>query len=150
MNALISARSSGRANHCMLFFTNICSAVPSIEHDRSIARWTPPPMDMWAPRRIFDSRISNFDLEGLMNEPQMKDRTKQFALRVLKMADELPTSRSGNAIANQIVRSSTSVAANYRALCRAKSRADFINKTSIVEEEADERGFWLTPHVSSG
>ena len=85
-----------------------------------------------------------------MNEPQMKDRTKQFALRVLKMADELPTSRSGTAIASQIVRSSTSVAANYRALCRAKSRADFINKTSIVEEEADESGFWLELIVDAG
>ena len=78
-----------------------------------------------------------------MNEPQMKNRTKQFALRILKMADALPTTRSGNAIANQLVRSGTSVAANYRALCRSKSRADFINKTSIVEEEADETGFWL-------
>ena len=78
-----------------------------------------------------------------MNEPQMKDRTKHFALRILKMADALPTSRSGNAIANQVVRSGTSVAANYRALCRSKSRADFINKTSIAEEEADETAFWL-------
>jgi four helix bundle protein len=107
-------------------------------------------MDMWAPRRIFDSRISNFDLEDLMNEPQMKDRTKQFALRILRMADALPTNRSGNAIANQLVRSSTSVAANYRALCRSKSRADFINKTSIVEEEADESGFWLELIVDAG
>ena len=78
-----------------------------------------------------------------MNEPQMKNRTKQVALRVLNLADALPTSRSGNAIANQLVRSGTSVAANYRALCRSKSRADFVNKTSIVEEEADETGFWL-------
>lgn len=85
-----------------------------------------------------------------MNEPQMKNRTKQFALRVLMMADALPTSRSGNVIANQIVRCSTSVAANYRALCRAKSRADFINKTSIVEEEADETGFWLELVVDAG
>jgi four helix bundle protein len=85
-----------------------------------------------------------------MNEPQMKDRTKEFALRVLKMADALPTNRSGNVIANQIVRCSTSVAANYRALCRAKSRADFINKTSIVEEEADETGFWLELVVDAG
>ena len=85
-----------------------------------------------------------------MNEPQMKNRTKQFALRVLKMADALPTNRSGNVIANQIVRCSTSVAANYRALCRAKSRADFINKTSIVEEEADETGFWLELVVEAG
>ena len=85
-----------------------------------------------------------------MNEPQMKNRTKQFALRVLKMADALPTNRSGNVIANQIVRCSTSVAANYRALCCAKSRADFINKTSIVEEEADETGFWLELVVDAG
>ena len=85
-----------------------------------------------------------------MNEPQMKNRTKQFALRVLKMADALPTDRSGNVIANQIVRCSTSVAANYRALCRAKSPADFINKTSIVEEEADESGFWLELVVDAG
>jgi four helix bundle protein len=105
---------------------------------------------MWAPRRIFEFRFSNFDLEEVMNEPQMKDRTKRFALRVLKMVDELPTNRSGNAIAHQIVRSSTSVAANYRALCRAKSRADFINKTSIVEEEADESGFWLELIVDAG
>ncbi len=78
-----------------------------------------------------------------MNEIEMKRRTKDFARRILKLADLLPKSRSGNAIANQIVRSGTSVAANYRALCRAKSRADFIHKTSIVEEEADESCFWL-------
>ncbi len=78
-----------------------------------------------------------------MNEMEMKNRTKEFALRILKLADALPTSRSGNAIANQVVRSATSVASNHRALCRAKSRADFINKTSIVEEEADETGLWL-------
>ena|SRR6266403_2462398 len=85
-----------------------------------------------------------------MNEIEMKNRTKQFALGVLKMADALPTNRGGNAIANQIIRSSTSVAANYRALCRAKSRADFINKTSIAEEEADETGFWLELVVDAG
>jgi four helix bundle protein len=93
---------------------------------------------MCAPRRIFECRFSIFDLEA-----GMKERTKQFALRILKLADALPKTRSGNAIANQIVRSGTSVAANYRALCRAKSRADFINKTSIAEEEADESCFWL-------
>src|SRR6267378_2418793 len=78
-----------------------------------------------------------------MNEHEMKQRTKKFALRILYLADALPHNRSGNVIAGQIVRSGTSVAANYRALCRAKSRADFINKTSIVEEEADESCFWL-------
>jgi len=80
----------------------------------------------------------------------MKERTKQFAVRVLKMADALPTNRSGNVIANQVARCGTSVAANYRALCRAKSRADFINKTSIVEEEADESSFWLELVVDAG
>jgi len=85
-----------------------------------------------------------------MNEAEMKERTKQFALRILKLADALPKTRSGNAIANQIVRSGTSVAANYRALCRAKSRADFINKTSIAEEEADESCFWLELLVDAG
>jgi four helix bundle protein len=85
-----------------------------------------------------------------MNESEMKQRTKQFALRVLKLADALPKTRSGNAIAAQIVRSGTSVAANYRALCRAKSRANFINKTSIVEEEADESCFWLELLVDAG
>ena len=78
-----------------------------------------------------------------MNETEMKERTKSFALRVLKLADALPKTRSGNVIANQVARSGTSVAANYRAMCRAKSRADFVNKASIVEEEADETCFWL-------
>ena len=79
----------------------------------------------------------------MINEQQMKQRTKEFALRILELADALPHTRSGNVIAGQIVRSSTSVAANYRALCRAKSRPDFINKTTIVEEEADETCLWL-------
>jgi four helix bundle protein len=85
-----------------------------------------------------------------MNEHEMKQRTKKFALRILYLADALPHNRSGNVIAGQIVRSGTSVAANYRALCRAKSRADFINKTSIVEEEADESCFWLELLIDRG
>jgi four helix bundle protein len=85
-----------------------------------------------------------------MNEHEMKQRTKKFALRILDLADTLPHSRSGNVIAGQIVRSGTSVAANYRALCRAKSRADFVNKTSIVEEEADESCFWLELLIDRG
>ena len=78
-----------------------------------------------------------------MKEAELKNRTKRFALRILDLAEALPHSRTGNVIAGQIVRSGTSVAANYRALCRAKSRPDFINKTSIVEEEADETCLWL-------
>ena len=78
-----------------------------------------------------------------MKEAELKNRTKRFALRILDLAEALPHSRTGNVIAGQIVRSGTSVAANYRALCRAKSRPDFINKTSIVEEETDETCLWL-------
>jgi four helix bundle protein len=78
-----------------------------------------------------------------MNEHEMKERTKEFALRILDLAEALPHTRTGNVIAGQIIRSGTSVASNYRALCRAKSRPDFINKTSIVEEEADETCLWL-------
>ncbi len=73
----------------------------------------------------------------------MKARTKEFTLRILKLVDAIPSTRAGNAVANQLVRSGSSVGANYRALCRAKSRADFIHKTSVVEEEADESSFWL-------
>jgi len=78
-----------------------------------------------------------------LTEAEMKQRTQQFAFCILKLAQALPNTRSGHAIANQIARSGTSVGANYRALWRSKSRADFSNKTSIVEEEADETAFWL-------
>ena len=80
---------------------------------------------------------------GLRNEPDLKRRTKAFALRILKLVDALPKTTAGRALASQIVRSGTSVAANYRAACRAKSPADFIAKMGIVEEEADETLFWL-------
>ena len=78
-----------------------------------------------------------------MSEPDLKRRTKAFALRVLKLVDTLPKTTAGRALASQIVRSGTSVAANYRAACRARSTADFIAKMGIVEEEADETLFWL-------
>ena len=80
---------------------------------------------------------------GMRNEPDLKRRTKAFALRILKLVDALPKTTAGRALASQIVRSGTSVAANYRAACRARSIADFIAKMGIVEEEADETLFWL-------
>ena len=79
----------------------------------------------------------------LQNEPDLKKRTKAFALRILKLVDALPKTTAGRALTSQIVRSGTSIAANYRAACRAKSTADFIAKMGIVEEEADETLFWL-------
>lgn len=78
-----------------------------------------------------------------MNPIELKQRTMQFAVRVLKFADALPNKPSGRSIANQVARSGTSVAANYRAALRAKSRADFINKVTTVLEEADETTFWI-------
>src|SRR5437870_5595858 len=80
---------------------------------------------------------------GMRNEPDLKKRTKAFALRMLKLVDALPKTTAGRALASQIVRSGTSVAANYRAACRARSTSDFIAKMGIVEEEADETLFWL-------
>ncbi len=74
---------------------------------------------------------------------QMKDRTQLLARRILKLAEAWPHTRSKNTVANQIGRSGSSVAANYRALGRAKPTAEFIHKTSIVEEEADETSFGL-------
>jgi len=73
-----------------------------------------------------------------MKKSDLQDRTKAFALRVLKLTEGLPKTVSGRTIANQIARSATSVAANYRAACRGKSKADFISKLGTVEEEADE------------
>ena len=78
-----------------------------------------------------------------MSERDLKTRTKAFALRILKLVDALPKTTAGRAFVSQIVRSGTSVAANYRSACRAKSTADFVAKMSIVEEEADETLFWL-------
>jgi four helix bundle protein len=80
---------------------------------------------------------------------ELKARTKQFALRVMKMVDALPRTIQGRAIAKQIIRSATSVAANYRAACRARSRAEFIAKIGVVEEEADESCFWLELIIDS-
>src|SRR3984893_15352725 len=76
---------------------------------------------------------------GMRNESDLKKRTKAFALRILKLVDAPPKTTAGRALASQIVRSGTTVPA----ACRAKSTADFIAKMGIVEEEADEKLFWL-------
>ena len=77
-----------------------------------------------------------------MNEQQFKNRTKQLGVRIIRVVDALPQSRAADVIGRQMLRSATSVGANYRAACRAKSPADMINKLKIVEEEADETLFW--------
>lgn len=73
----------------------------------------------------------------------MKQRTKSFALRIIELVDNLPGGRAAEVIGRQLLRSGTSVGANYRAACRAKSVADFIAKMGIVEEEADECIYWM-------
>ncbi len=78
-----------------------------------------------------------------MNSEDLKKRTKLFALEVISLVESLPKTKTGNVIGNQLIRSGTSVGANYRAACRAKSKADFINKLKIVEEEADESIYWM-------
>ncbi len=78
-----------------------------------------------------------------MNETDLKQRTKEFALRILKLVDTLPNRISARVLANQIARSGTSVAANYRSACRGRSKAEFISKLGIAEEESDETELWL-------
>ena len=78
-----------------------------------------------------------------MDKEELKKRTKEFALRVIRLVEALPRTQTSQVIGNQLLRSATSVAANYRAVCRARSPADFVHKLGIVEEEADESLFWL-------
>ena len=85
-----------------------------------------------------------------MTKEEMKTRTKQYGLRVIKVVQALPNERVANVLASQLLRSGTSVGANYRAACRAKSTADFINKLKIVEEESDESLYWMEMLVESG
>src|SRR5580700_3567252 len=82
-------------------------------------------------------------MNALEQAEAMKLRTKQFAVRIVSVSRSLPRSREGDVIGKQLLRSGTAVAANYRAVCRARSKAEFISKMSIVVEEADETVFWL-------
>jgi four helix bundle protein len=78
-----------------------------------------------------------------MTERELLERTKQFALRIFKLVGALPQTIQGKAVAAQLIRSGTSVAANYRAACRARSKPEFVAKLGVVEEEAHETAFWL-------
>src|ERR1700679_2833361 len=78
-----------------------------------------------------------------MTKSEMLQRTKTFVLRVIKVVQALPREAVGGILGRQLLRSGTSVGANYRAACRAKSAADFVHKLKIVEEECDESMFWM-------
>jgi len=84
-----------------------------------------------------------------MDREEFQARTKRLALRVIRMVEALPRSTTASVIGRQVLRSATSVGANYRAVCRARSTADMIAKLKIVEEEADETLYWLELLVES-
>jgi four helix bundle protein len=85
-----------------------------------------------------------------MTKEEMKNRTKAYANRIVRLAEALPQKWIARTLGNQLLRSGTSVGANYRAVCRAKSNSDFINKLRIVEEECDESLFWMEILVENG
>ena len=88
--------------------------------------------------------IRNAEWKGeVVPQVDLKNRTRAFALAVICLVDDLPRGRSADVIGGQLLRAGTSVGANYRAACRARSRKEFVAKLGIVEEEADEAQFWL-------
>jgi four helix bundle protein len=94
--------------------------------------------------------VTKFLVGEDVNEKIFKERTKKLAIAILRLIEELPRSIATDVLARQIVRSGTSIGANYRAACRAKSTADMINKLKIVEEESDETSYWLELIVEAG
>jgi four helix bundle protein len=85
-----------------------------------------------------------------MTPEQLKERTKKFGLRVIRLVESLPVSQTASVIGKQLLRCATSVGANYRSACRARSKADFIAKMGIVEEETDESIFWMEMLIEAG
>jgi four helix bundle protein len=85
-----------------------------------------------------------------MTPAETRERTKQFAIRIVRLYRALPSARDAQVIGTQLLRCGTSVAANYRAVCRARSRAEFIARLGVVVEEADESIFWLEMLGESG
>ena len=85
-----------------------------------------------------------------MNKEELKQRTKAFALRIMKLVRTLPKDVPGKVIAHQLMRSASSVGANYRSACRGRSKAEFLAKLGVVLEEADESGHWLELIIDDG
>jgi len=85
-----------------------------------------------------------------MDEKELKNRTKRFALDIIKLVENLPAKMVAQIIGRQLVRAGTSVGANYRSACRGRSRAEFAAKLGIVEEEADESAFWMEIIIEAG
>jgi len=85
-----------------------------------------------------------------MNAEELKKRTKQFGLRIIRLVESLPNTQTARVICNQLLRSGTSVGANYRAACRGRSKAEFIAKAGISIEEADESLYWMEILIEAG
>ncbi len=85
-----------------------------------------------------------------MNPEELKQRTKLFGLRIIKLVAALPRTVIGREIGRQLLKAGTSVGANYRAVCRARSRAEFVAKIGVVEEEADESAYWIEMLAAAG
>jgi len=85
-----------------------------------------------------------------MNQDEMKQRTKLFALGIIRPVESLPKGQTSKVLGRQLLKSGTSVGSNYRSACRAKSVADFISKMGIVEEEADESLYWMELLIEAG
>jgi four helix bundle protein len=85
-----------------------------------------------------------------MDPDELKRRTKQFGLRIIKLVELLPANKVANIIGSQLLRSGTSVGANYRAACRGRSKPDFISKAGIAIEEADETLYWMELLIEAG
>lgn len=88
--------------------------------------------------------------ESSSRNEDLKARTKQFALRVIRLVESLPKSRTADVLGKQLIRSATSAGANYRAACRARSAAEFQAKLGIVEEEVDESAYWIELLIETG
>src|ERR1700754_4973880 len=84
-----------------------------------------------------------------MDKIELKKRTQKFAIEIIKFIETLPNGRALNVLSNQLLRSSSSIGANYRSACKGKSSADFINKIIICEEEADESIYWIDLMIES-
>ena len=85
-----------------------------------------------------------------MDTTELKNRTKEFALRIIRLTESLPKTTTASVIGKQLLRSGTSVGANYRSACRGRSKADFAAKLGIVLEEVDECGYWMELLIDSG
>ncbi len=100
--------------------------------------------------RIFRKRAAPACWKEGMDREELKRRTKGFALRIVRFVNTMPKDGVARILGNQLLRAGTSVGANYRSACRARSRADFISKIGVVEEEADETLYWLEVITEAG